>query len=327
MFLQANLFRGIIVLSYQVKSVYDKLKYMLSIALLSSCSSALFAAEEAESASTELPSFVSVFLDLKINGEMIRSTPFGHTIEAWSAQIVLIFITIVSIIFMLRVSRKLVVKQVPGKLQIAMEMLCSSIKGFLFGLLGEHNKKHIPIFATFLMFIMICNMSGIIPFLCAPTAKYATTVTLAIFIMIYYHYFSFELGWKHVLMHLLNNPSNLIMWILSPLFFCINSIEIFTRPLSLSLRLYGNMMGKDMLLGIFMIIGIQVTAAMIPGTIIGIPLHFPFLFLGLLLGVIQALVFTILSAIYLSLWTTHEEEEPTDSQEQKQQVEAQQAVS
>lgn len=297
-----------------------RLKRLFFLLVLSTlpCVSMAEEAAETHSTSVELPSIVSIICDLKIGGTMVRDMPIGHILETWSQQIMLLILVAISVCFMLKISRHIVVYSVPGKMQVAMELLVSAIKNFLLGLLGENNKKHVPVFATLLLFILVMNLAGIVPFFSAPTCKFQTTVTLAIFIMIYYHYHSFKLGWKHVIMHLLNNPKNGIMWALSPFFFVINCIEIITRPLSLSLRLFGNVMGKDLLLGIFMIIGLNMTMAMIPGTIIGIPLHFPFLFLGLMLGIIQALVFTILSTIYLTLWTsTHDDEDEAGKVEEK----------
>jgi F-type H+-transporting ATPase subunit a len=78
---------------------------------------------------------------------------------------------------------------------------------------------------------------------------------------------------------------------------------MFIQPLSLALRLYGNVLGKDVLLGVFgslLIIPISSKLG------IGFPLHTPFLFLGLLLGGIQALIFSLLTAVYISMWLPHD---------------------
>jgi F-type H+-transporting ATPase subunit a len=84
-------------------------------------------------------------------------------------------------------------------------------------------------------------------------------------------------------------------------------IEEVAKPVSLSLRLFGNIMGEDVLLGIFTVLGVGLLAFMkLP---LGIPLHLPFIFLAMLMSTIQALVFTLLATIYFSQMLPHEDEE------------------
>ena len=78
------------------------------------------------------------------------------------------------------------------------------------------------------------------------------------------------------------------------------------KPISLALRLFGNMMGGELLLSVFMGLGVAVLAfTRLP---IGFPIHLPFMFLELLTTLVQALVFTLLSTIYISLVLPHSEE-------------------
>jgi F-type H+-transporting ATPase subunit a len=84
-------------------------------------------------------------------------------------------------------------------------------------------------------------------------------------------------------------------------------IEEVAKPLSLSLRLFGNIMGEDVLLGVFAMLGVSMLAFLkLP---IGVPLHLPFIFLAVLLSTIQALVFTLLSTIYFLQMLPHDEHE------------------
>ena len=77
------------------------------------------------------------------------------------------------------------------------------------------------------------------------------------------------------------------------------------KPFSLSLRLFGNITGEDTLIAVFIMLGISVMAF----SPVGLPLQIPFYFLGLLLSTIQALVFALLSTIYILLMLPHEEHE------------------
>jgi len=94
-------------------------------------------------------------------------------------------------------------------------------------------------------------------------------------------------------------------WCLSPLLFAMEFFGEFVKPVSLSLRLFGNIFGEDMLLAVFALLGV-VALSMLHSPV-GLPLHVPFYFLAMLLGLIQALVFSLLSTVYIALMLPHEE--------------------
>jgi len=81
----------------------------------------------------------------------------------------------------------------------------------------------------------------------------------------------------------------------------------FIKPLSLSLRLFGNVMGEDKLIAVFVVLGASMLAFM--NSPIGIPIQVPIVFLALMTSTIQALVFTLLSTIYIALMLPHGEHE------------------
>jgi F-type H+-transporting ATPase subunit a len=166
------------------------------------------------------------------------------------------------------------------------------------------------------MFVLVFNLCGIVPLLGAPTATIQVTATLAVITYGYvlYHNFKWN-GFKGYMFHALGSPKSTIMWFFAPLFFVIHMIEEVARPLSLALRLFGNILGKDILIGVFMLLGIALFGAILKGigilsdpayAPIGIPLQFPFYFLALLLSGVQALVFTLLSTVYLLLAMPHD---------------------
>jgi F-type H+-transporting ATPase subunit a len=111
---------------------------------------------------------------------------------------------------------------------------------------------------------------------------------------------------KYIL-HFAGNPRSAVEWAMVPLLMPIHVIGELAKPVSLSLRLFGNIMGGETLLAVFMGLGISILAfAHLP---VGIPLHVPFMFLELLTTLIQALVFTLLSTIYFALIMPHHEHE------------------
>jgi F-type H+-transporting ATPase subunit a len=110
------------------------------------------------------------------------------------------------------------------------------------------------------------------------------------------------LGYFH---HMAGEPRDALGWGLSPLMFPLHLIGELSRPLSLSLRLFGNIFGEETLIAVF--VGLGVTALAFTHLPVGLPLHVPFIFLALLTSTIQALVFTLLSTIYFGLMLPHRE--------------------
>lgn len=107
------------------------------------------------------------------------------------------------------------------------------------------------------------------------------------------------------LRHMAGDPRDVVTWLLVPINIPIHIIEELAKPMSLSLRLFGNITGEDVLITVF--VGLGVSALSFLHLPIGIPFQLPFIFLALLTGTIQALVFTLLSTIYFSLMLPHEE--------------------
>jgi F-type H+-transporting ATPase subunit a len=175
------------------------------------------------------------------------------------------------------------------RLQVGMEMLLETLINFFADIMGsrEKAKRYIPLIGTFFVFILMCNYSGLlpgaghIPGLQAPTSTWSVTAAFAIVVFFATHYYGVkEHGWRYF-KHFAEP-----VFILLPL----NIIGEFTKPLSLSLRLFGNIFGEEMVVaGIFSIIPL----------IVPVPLQF----LSLLLGFIQALVFSLLASVYIATAT------------------------
>jgi F-type H+-transporting ATPase subunit a len=196
---------------------------------------------------------------------------------------------------------------VPGRLQNAVEMLVESLHDFIVGILGpRHGPRYVPFLGTLFVYILAMNLCGLIPFMESPTSSLNVTVALAIVVFVYSQAIGFRrlgvVGW---LDHMLGNPRNPTQWLLAPLMLPIHVMGEFAKPISLAARLFGNVFGEDMLLVAFVTLGITTVAfANLP---LGLPLQVPFLFLALLTGTLQALVFTVLSTIYFLLMLPHEE--------------------
>ena len=261
-----------------------------------------------EAAKPELPNLISIILQMKIGGVPVAETPLGHFLHTYEYQIFLVIITLFlcGIILLTRGLRALV----PGPTQALLEIVVEGFYNFFTGILGsrERARRHMPFFGSLFLFIWFNNMFGIIPLFTGATSTFQLTASLAVLVFFYVHVNAIrEAGFKHWFMHLLQDPKDLMGWILAPVFFVLHLIGELAKPLSLSLRLFGNITGEHILSGVFLILGLMLMSAVWPHPWVGVPLHLPFLFLSLLVGTIQATVFTLLATIYLALFLPHDE--------------------
>jgi F-type H+-transporting ATPase subunit a len=129
---------------------------------------------------------------------------------------------------------------------------------------------------------------SLVPLFDSPTNMLNTTLAMAILVFIYYNYVGFQKHGAAYIKHFLGP----IAW-LAPLFFIVELISNFSRMLSLSFRLFGNIRGKDILLGVLFFL-----VVMSKGILFLVPL--PIFVLGLFVSFIQALIFALLTAMYLA---------------------------
>ena len=180
-------------------------------------------------------------------------------------------------------------KDVPGPLQNLAEMAIEKLQSFFADTLGQkHMRKYFPIFATFFIFIIVSNYSGLIPGMghvkgmALPTASLSVTAGLGVIAFFTTHVIGIrERGLKKYAASF-TKPLILVVLMLP-----LNLLEQFIRPMSLALRLYGNMYGEEM-----------VTETLYEIFPIGVPLIMNVL--SLLFCMLQAMVFTMLLSIYVS---------------------------
>jgi F-type H+-transporting ATPase subunit a len=176
-------------------------------------------------------------------------------------------------------------------------------------IIGKQGRKYVPYFGTFFIFILLSNLLGLLPGFAPPTGNLNTTLGLALCSFVGYNIIGVrEQGvpyFKHFVGPMTSLPGGTFIsklafvpvLLISVVFFLI--LELFShifRPVSLSLRLFGNMMGDHEVIGAF----INLTKFIIPVA---------FYLLGTLVSVIQAFVFTLLSMIYVALAISHGHDE------------------
>ena len=200
-------------------------------------------------------------------------------------------------------------EMVPGKHQNLVELIIGGFDEFIQGIMGFEGRNFLPFLGTLFLYIWISNLIGLIPFFKAPTSSFNTTVALAIMVFLYVHWTGLRRnGLKGYLYHLAGEPKDANGWGLVPLLFPLHLIGELAKPMSLSLRLFGNIFGEETLIAFFVALGIS-AMAFLPVSPVGIPFQVPFMFLGLLTCTIQALVFTLLSTIYFALMLPHHDHE------------------
>lgn len=155
--------------------------------------------------------------------------------------------------------------------------------------IGEEGRGFVPMFSAIFLFIFINNFIGLVPGMTPATDNINTTLALGIFVFFVYNYYGFrEHGIKYLKQFL--GP----MLLLAPLMVVIEIISHLVRPMSLGLRLQGNMMGDHTVLGLFLDLA----------PYLGLPIIF--YGLGLFVCFMQAFVFTMLSMIYISMAISHD---------------------
>ena len=173
------------------------------------------------------------------------------------------------------------IKTIPTGIQNFMEVVIGGIENMIVETMGEHGRPYFPLIATLAIFILVSNLIGLIPGFFPPTANINTTAACAIIVFISTH----VVGVKHHGLHYLKHFMGPIAW-LAPVIFFIEVIGHLSRPVSLTLRLFGNMNGHELVLMIFF----GLAPFLVP---------LPMMLMGVLVSFIQAFVFMLLAMIYI----------------------------
>ena len=169
------------------------------------------------------------------------------------------------------------------------EVLTEFIVSLCDMMIGEKGRHFVPLFASLFLFILINNLFGLLPGMTPATDNMNTTFAIGVFSFIIYNIYGIK---EHGLAYVKQFLGPLVL--LTPLMLVIELISHIVRPISLGLRLQGNMLGDHTVLGIFL--------DLLPYT--GIPVIF--YMLGLFVCFMQAFVFTMLSMIYVSMAISHD---------------------
>ena len=192
----------------------------------------------------------------------------------------------------------------PSRFQAFVEFCVVSLQGFVRNTVGDREAKALtPIIGTFFIFILALNLFGLLPGFMSPTADTNTTVALALFAFVFVQYVAISRNglWKYF-KHFLGEP----LW-LCGLMFPLHVIGELARPLSLSVRLFGNIFGEDLVILVLIAIGATVLKS-VPGYFL-IPIQFPMMLFAIFTSFVQALVFSMLVGIYIAVALEGHEEQ------------------
>ena len=183
----------------------------------------------------------------------------------------------------------------PNKLQVVFEGILGFFWDMSDTLMGKEGRKHIPLIASLFLFIITANLMGQLPWklyhlkhgeLASPTNDINLTAAMAVIVLIYYIVAGFAKKKFKFFLHDFS-PISIFMML-------IEILEMFTRPLTLALRLFGNILAGEILI-----------AAMLGIFVYVLPL--PFMFFEVLVACVQALVFAMLTMVYVSTAISEEE--------------------
>jgi F-type H+-transporting ATPase subunit a len=211
-----------------------------------------------------------------------RNVPAGAVIPDYLAM--LIVLTLALTAFSLIVRSRLSVEN-PGRLQILLEDFVNGFHSLLDDFVGPKGRQYLPLIGSMFLLIWFSNLAGLVPGLMAPTSNLNVTLGCALTVWVFYHVQGIkEQGIVAYLKHFALPPGSPV-W-MAPLMALIEAISHLARVMSLTLRLFGNIFGEELV--------IIILAGLVPFIV---PL--PMMFLGLLTGTLQALIFVILTMVYL----------------------------
>jgi F-type H+-transporting ATPase subunit a len=203
--------------------------------------------------------------------------------------VMVLFVAVALVLLLGLATRKLQI--IPSKRQSLLELIIEFFENLLGDIIGEQGKKYLPMIATIGLFIFFCNLLGLVPGFMSPTSKLNVTVGCALSVFVYYHWQGIRAQGVFKYLKHFTGPTPL----LAPLLLPIEIISHFSRPVSLSVRLFGNIFAEELL--------ILVIASIIPFL-----LPLPFMAIAIFTATIQAFVFVLLACIYIAGAVAHEEE-------------------
>ena len=190
------------------------------------------------------------------------------------------------IILFLLVAAKLAVgsvKMIPSGGQNFFEVLVGGFEDFAIDVMGEHGRPFYPLIATLFIYILCMNWIGLVPGMLAPTSNINTPLSMALVVFLFYNFVGIKSHGFSYIKHFMGP-----IWWLAPLMLPIELIGHFSRILSLTFRLFGNVLGEDLVLAILFVLAGMFFAPL------------PMMFLAIFTSFVQAFIFSLLTMLYIA---------------------------
>jgi len=188
---------------------------------------------------------------------------------------------------------------VPGRLQALAEMLYEFVRNMAIDQIGLEGITYFPFVFTLFMFVLMGNLLGLIPFMFTYTSHIAITGALALFVILLATFVGLRQHGLHFFSYFAPQGAPMA---LMPLIVVIEVVSYLSRPVSLSMRLFANMMAGHMILAVFasfaVVLGSLGFVGLV-GAIVPFGINIPLIGFELLVAILQAYVFAILTCIYL----------------------------
>ena len=201
--------------------------------------------------------------------------------------VMLTFLMAGSLIFFFLATRKLSDDK-PGILQQVLEITIETVNGFLRDIIGHDGQRYLPLIGTFAVLILMSNLIGLVPGFMPPTGNLLVTLSLGLVSFFAYNFYGLKVHGIAYLKHFAGP-----VWWLAILFIPIEIVSNLARPMSLGVRLFGNIFGDHQVSGVFL----NLVPPVVP---------IPFILLGIFVAFVQTLVFALLSMIYIAGAVEHE---------------------
>ncbi len=210
---------------------------------------------------------------------------FAHPDKPIPDYIVMVYLIVAVLVAVAYVLRARLSVEHPGKLQIVFEDVVGGLRGMLADIVGPKGPGYLTLVGTIGAFILVCNLIGLVPGFMAPTSSINVTLGCALTVWVYYHIQGVrEQGLGAYLKHFAAPPGAPLF--IAPIMLPIEIISHLSRVLSLSLRLFGNVFGEELVILILF-------------SIVPFLAPLPVMFLGIITMPLQAFIFVMLTMIYL----------------------------
>ncbi|HKO21420.1 MAG TPA: F0F1 ATP synthase subunit A [Candidatus Eisenbacteria bacterium] len=258
-------------------------------------------AEHSEGGEAHLPNWIVILNDYFPDNPVVHWMHENeYLVFAWLAGLVFLVFTWFAM-------RKPTL--VPGTLQNGIEWIVESMEDVCGGMLGKHLPKYFPFIMAIFFYILTMNLIGIIPGFKSSTSTLDVTLALALITFLYVQINGIiNLGPLGYLDHLAGSPRDIVGFAMLPVMIPVHILGELVKPVSLSCRLFGNIFGEDTLIVVF--VGVAALALKASLTALAVPpmagITALFMLLQTLTAIVQALIFSLLTTVYLYMMLPHE---------------------